>query len=74
MKRVAVDSSSIAEAGYDARREIMEVEFRHGGIYQYLEVPAEVYREFEAAESKGRFVNLRIKPDYDCVKLRPGRR
>lgn len=74
MKRMAVESSSIAEAGYDSRREIMEVEFRNGGLYQYLEVPAEVYGEFEEAESKGRFVNLRIKPDYPCVRLRPGRR
>lgn len=74
MKRIVVDSSSIAEVGYDPHREIMEVEFRNGGLYRYLEVPAEVYREFEEAESKGRFVNLRIKPEHPCVRLRPGRR
>ena len=74
MKRSALESSSLSEAGYDPDRQMMEVEFRNGGLYRYLDVPAEVYREFEGADSKGRFLNLRIKPAYRCLRVRPARR
>jgi hypothetical protein len=70
MKRDPVDSSSVAEAGYDGERRVMEVLFRSGGLYRYLDVPAAIWAGFEAAESKGRFVNLRVKPDFDCVRVR----
>lgn len=74
MQRVAMDSSSLAGAGYDREGQVMEVEFRSGGIYRYLAVPPSVFAEFEAAESKGRFVNVRIKPAFECVEVRRARR
>ena len=41
MKRVAVDSSSIASVGYDSKAYVLEIEFRNGGVYRYLDVPAQ---------------------------------
>lgn len=43
MKRQSVESSNLASIGYDAENEILEVEFKHGGVYQYFDVPENVY-------------------------------
>ena len=63
MKRVAVDSTSIASIGYEPRRRELEVEFRQsGGVYRYFDVPSEKYAELMAAGSKGAYLNQVFKP------------
>ena len=64
MNRVPVNSTSIAAIGYDEQAETLEVEFRHGGIYQYFDVPARVHQELIAASSIGRYVAEQIKGVY----------
>ena len=63
------ESSSIAAAEYDRNRRTLRVRFSPGGIYDYLDVPAGVVREFLNAPSLGRFVNWRIKPHYRYVRI-----
>jgi hypothetical protein len=64
------ESSSIAAAAYDPDERTLRITFKPGeakhlgGRYDYLEVPPEVVEEFLDAESHGRFVNWRIKPNY----------
>ena len=36
-------SKALASAGYDAATRTLRVRFRHGGLYDYLDVPAEVF-------------------------------
>ena len=74
VKRERLDSSSLASAGYDPAAHVLEVEFRNGGVYQYLEVEDEEYQEFRSAPSKGRYLNTEIKPDHPARKLSPPRR
>lgn len=63
MQRLPVHSSSVAAIGYDARRKILEVEFRESGeVYRYFDVPAEEYKAFLAADSKGTYLNQQFKP------------
>ena len=63
MKRVPVDSISIASIGYAPERQVLELEFRESGeIYQYFDVPAEEHTAFLAADSKGAYLNLHFKP------------
>jgi hypothetical protein len=69
MQRVA--SSSLEKIGYDAREHVLRVQFRNGGLYEYYDVPAKVWLELLAAESKGRYVNEQIKESYRCHKLAP---
>ena len=69
MRRVAVDSSSIATVGYAEPLRVLEVEFRNGGVYQYLQVPPDEYALLMAAPSKGRHVNQSIKPRYLFERL-----
>lgn len=63
------ESSSIAAAEYDRNRRVLRVQFNPGPIYDYLDVPADVVREFLNAPSLGRFVNWRIKPYYRYVRV-----
>jgi hypothetical protein len=72
MRRVRVESTSIASVGYEAP--ILEVRFLNGGLYRYLEVPEEVHAELMQAESKGRFFNRRIRDAYHCERVRPASR
>jgi hypothetical protein len=65
-----VDSSSIAAAGYDERRQILRLRYIGGGAYDYSAVPPEVFLAFLDAPSHGRFVNARIKPFYACSPVR----
>ena len=62
-------SSSIAAAEYDRDRRTLRVRFSPGGIYDYLDVPAGVVREFLNAPSLGRFVNWQIKPRFKYKKV-----
>ncbi len=39
MDRIQVRSSNIRSIGYDQNRQILEVEFLKGGVYQYFDVP-----------------------------------
>ncbi len=69
MKRAPVESTSIASVGYDASTHMLEVEFVHGAVYQYLDVPAGVHVAFLAAGSKGVFLNEAIRDVYECFKV-----
>lgn len=61
MHRDPVTSSSLNSVGYDPKRQILEVEFVDGDVYQYFDVPRQTYEAFMQAESMGQFMNWRIK-------------
>lgn len=61
MERQQVESSNLASIGYDAENEILEVEFNHGGIYQYFDVPENVYDALMNASSHGQYFDRNIK-------------
>ena len=69
MDRIAVDSSNVAEVGYDEDAMVLEVEFHGGKVYQYHGVPVDVHREMMASGSVGRFLNTRIKGQYRCERV-----
>ena len=51
MERIEVRSSDIRSVGYDKKMKTLEVEFKNKSIYQYSEVPEEVYVELMEARS-----------------------
>jgi KTSC domain len=69
MRRQRVNSSGVVSVGYDDWSKTLEVEFPGGAIYDYAHVPEVLYRDLLAAESKGRFVNLYIKPYFDHEEI-----
>jgi lysyl-tRNA synthetase class 2 len=70
MTITAVDSTSLRTVGYDAERQLLQVEFHNRSIYQYFEVPATVYQELMQAPSKGAYFNKSIRPRFDFVLVK----
>ena len=68
MRRRPVSSSAISSVGYDRKAKTLELEFSSGGVYDYYEVPPEVYAALMSAESKGRFVSEQIRGQYPSEK------
>ena len=73
MPHHVVESRALAAVGYSKRLHALEIEFRRGGTYRYLDVPAAKYRELLEAESKARFYNRNIRGKYRAVRVRPPR-
>ena len=65
IKRTPVASSNIASVGYDAEKQILEIEFQHGAIYQYLDVPKAVYKGLMKAGSIGSYFMNEIKTKFE---------
>ena len=61
MRRDYVASSNIKSVGYDQSSQTLEVEFQNSFVYQYYNVPSQVYDALMAAPSKGQFLNSQIK-------------
>lgn len=58
IKRIPVTSSNIASVGYDAENKILVIEFHHGAVYQYFDVPQKVFEELMNSSAIGSsFIN-----------------
>jgi hypothetical protein len=69
MDRLTVDSTSIAEVGYDVDTETMEVKFKFGTVYQYKNVPQNVFRSLLTAESVGSYFTEQVKGTYEHQQI-----
>jgi hypothetical protein len=73
MKLQTVDSSMIHAVGYDPKHQMLEVVFNSGKVYQYLEVPQNVYDELMASDSKGSYMLSFVIDCYPYQLLRKRR-
>ena len=64
-----VESSAIARIHFEPAERTLDIWYRGGGQYRYLDVPLPLYAQLMAAASKGSFVNQRIKPHFECVEI-----
>jgi len=70
MERQTVDSSNLASIGYDSNSLILEIEFNHGGVYQYYDVPESIYSDLMDASSHGQYFDRNIKKaGYEFKKM-----
>lgn len=58
---IAINSSNIRAVDYSEENQTLLVEFQGGKRYRYSTVPANKYKEFMAASSKGQFLAQEIK-------------
>jgi hypothetical protein len=70
IKREAVQSTAIASIGYSKRLHALEIEFRNGAIYRYLNVDPGIYHELMSAPSKARFYDEKIRRKYRSLHVR----
>lgn len=69
MEREPVVSDAISSVGYDVPSETLEIEFKHGGIYQYYNVPAIIHQQFMESTSKGQFHHVNIKNSFSNSRV-----
>lgn len=69
MEMINVDSSNIEAIGYDENSSTLQVEFKNGGMYQYFDVPEEVFNGLRDASSVGGYLAARIKGTYRYSKV-----
>ena len=69
MERTPVQSSNVAEIGYEPSSMTLEVLFTNGNLYQYFDLPEAVYLDLMASESKGKYLHANIRNNYRYAKL-----
>jgi hypothetical protein len=62
-------STVISSYEYDPLSSVLTVRFVSGIIYEYLDVPLEVFKDMKASYSKGVYLNKFIKPNYGYKKI-----
>ncbi len=70
MNRQPVTSSDIKSIGYSESEQVLEVEFRSGGIYQYANFSESDHAALMSASSKGKHFHRRIKDRYSTTRIR----
>lgn len=64
MNRQAVQSSNLASVGYEPSAYTMEIEFKDGRVYQYFDVPQNVYQDLIGAPSPGQYFHQYVRGTY----------
>jgi hypothetical protein len=62
-------SSNVARISYEEKSSTLEVEFHNGSIYQYYDVPEQIWEAFKAADSKGQFIHQNLKGQYRYARV-----
>ncbi|MFX0181476.1 MAG: KTSC domain-containing protein [Candidatus Hodarchaeota archaeon] len=70
MDKQPVKSSKISMIGYDPKSKTLEIEFRSGRIYQFLNVPKSEHKSLMSASSHKSYFDKNIKNHYRWVKIK----
>ena len=65
----SMPSTVIAHIDYDREKALLTIRFNSGLVYQYLDVPEEVYTAFKQYREKGVYLNKFIKGKFAYKKL-----
>jgi len=69
MDRLPVASSNIGSVGYNPFTGTLEIQFRNGRIYEYVDVPAAIYDGLMNSGSHGRFFHIFIRSAYPFRRI-----
>jgi hypothetical protein len=69
MQRQWIESSVLASIGYDRGSGVLELEFRHGGVYRYLGVPEGSVEGLMTAGSHGSYFGREIRNRYRSKRV-----
>jgi len=61
-----LDSSVLASVAYRPAKRMLYLRFRSGELYRYSDFPPEEYKDFLAADSKGRYFSRNIRDRFAC--------
>ncbi len=69
MTRKPVQSSTIAEIGYDHDTLVLEIKFLKGGIYRYADVDFGTFNSLMSAKSQGKFFLEFVKGKFAATRV-----
>ncbi len=69
MDWISVESSNLSRVRHDENSNTLEIEFIGGNVYQYFDVPKNVFNELLAAGSKGKFFHSQIKGHFRYARV-----
>ena len=55
---------------YNEGKHTLRITYTSGAVYDYRNVPPDVYEEMKGADSKGAFLNYEIKGRYKYKKVK----
>ena len=64
-----VESRTLNTVAYDPAGQVLRLEFRSRVVYCYFHVPADVYQDLMAADSKGVYFNRHIRGRFPYHRL-----
>lgn len=67
---IPVSSSNLRAVGYNPLQNKLTIEFNSGSVYEYYNVPKQVYEGLLNASSKGGYHYKYIKNSYSYSKIR----
>ena len=70
MERKKVSSSHVRSIGYDAREQILEIEFFSGSVIQYSRVSSEIHRRLMASAAIKSYIEDNIQDSYSERRIR----
>ena len=67
---VVIKSTNLKSAIYETGTKTLTVTFNNGSIYEYYELPWEIFTKFRMSESQGKFFNTSISRTYKYKKIK----
>ncbi len=69
MDWLTLDSKMLASVAYDPKKKILYLRFRTGDVYRYFDFPAQDYREFLDAASRGKYFLANIRDQFRYERM-----
>ena len=69
MEMIPVESSNLKSVGYEPASKTLRIQFNTGTVYDYYNVPEQVFQNLLNAESKGRYFHAAIRMAYRYVRI-----
>lgn len=67
---VDIQSSNLKSASYDTESKKLDITFINESIYEYNDVPWDVFTKFRMHESQGKYFNTNISKNYKYKKVK----
>ena len=67
---VIINSSNLKHASYDTSTKILTITFNNRSIYEYYDIPWELFTKFRMSDSQGKFFSTNISRNYKYKKLK----
>lgn len=64
-----IESSNLIRTEYDSETKKLKTTFKNGVLYEYEDVPHNIYAQFRISESQGKFFNTKISKSFNYKKL-----